>query len=108
MMKRKPKLIVCLVAGIILALGPIWGMLGTVVEMILAFGKLGQPQPQTAAIASHINLALYATAAGWIVCPIGIVIIIAAATKLGKTTKDTRVPNQTPQAIVAGAPQPER
>ena len=107
-MKRKTKLILWLFAGIILALGPIWGMIWTVVGMILAFGNLGQPQPQAEALASNISLALYATAAGWIACPIGIVIIIVSAIKLGKSTKETGVPNRASQAIGASAPQPER
>lgn len=92
-MKRKTKLILWLVAGIILALGPIWGVIGTVVGMILAFGNLGQPQPQAEALASNISLALYATAAGWIACPIGIVITIVSAIKLGKAGKTIGTPN---------------
>jgi biopolymer transport protein ExbB/TolQ len=106
-MKRETKLIVWLVFGIILALGPIWGMIGTVVGMILAFGNLGQPQPQAEALAGNISLALYVTAAGWIACPIGIVIIVSAII-LGKTTKETGVPNEASQAIGASASQPER
>lgn len=86
-MKGRTKLIVWLVAGIILALGPIWGMIGTVLGMILAFGNLGQPQPQAEALAGNISLALYATAAGWIACPIGIVIIIVSAIKLGRAAR---------------------
>ena len=86
-MKGRTKLIAWLVAGIILALGPIWGMIGTVLGMILAFGNLGQPQPQAEALAGNISLALYATAAGWIACPIGIVIIIVSAIKLGRAAR---------------------
>jgi biopolymer transport protein ExbB/TolQ len=93
-MKRKTKLIVCLIVGIILTLGPIWGMMGTVVGMLLAFGNLGQPQPQAEALASNISLALYATAAGWIACPVGIVAIIVSAIKLGKAGKEIGIPNQ--------------
>ena len=97
-MKRKTKLIVWLVIGIIVALGPIWGMIGTVVGMLLAFGDLGQPQPQAEALASNISLALYAAAAGWIACPIGIVTIIVSAIKLGKTGEEIGIPNQASHA----------
>lgn len=98
-MKRKTKLIIWLVAGIILALGPIWGMIGTIVGMVLAFGNLAQSQPQPEVLAGNISLALYTTAAGWIACPIGIVIIIVSAIKLGKTTKENGIPNNTSEGI---------
>lgn len=83
------KLIVGLVVGIVLALGPIWGMIGTVVGMVLAFDNLAQQQPQVDVLAGNISLALFATVVGWIACPIGIVIIIVAAFKLAKDGKAT-------------------
>ncbi len=83
-MKRKTKLIAWLVVGIILALGPIWGMLGTVIGMVLTFDHLGHAEPQVDAIANGISLALYTTFAGWVVCPIGIVIIVVSAIRLGR------------------------
>ena len=86
-MKRKNKLIAWLAGGIILALGPVWGMLGTVVGMVLAFGHLGQAEQQAEVLANDISLALYTTAAGFIVCPFGIAIIIVSAIKLSKAKK---------------------
>lgn len=88
-MKRNHKLITWLVGGIILALGPIWGMIGTVIGMVLAFGHLGQASPKPEVLSDHISLALYTTAAGWIACPIGIVIIIVSAITLGQSLNDT-------------------
>ena len=67
-MKRKTKLIIWLVVGIILALGAIWGMLGTVVGMVLAFGHLGEAESQPEVLANDISVALYTTAAGWVTC----------------------------------------
>jgi biopolymer transport protein ExbB len=94
-MKRKNKLVIWLIGGIILALGPIWGMLGTVVGMVSAFGHLAESEPQTEVLANDISLALYTTAAGLIVCPIGIVIIIVSAIKLSKAKKQADgIPNQ--------------
>ncbi len=87
-MLRKTKLVMWLVGGIILALGPLWGMIGTVVGMLMAFGTLAQQQPQPEVLASNISIALYATAAGWIACPIGIVIIILSSIHLGRAKKD--------------------
>jgi len=84
-MKRKTKLIIWLVVGIIFALGPIWGMVGTVAGMVSAFGHLSQTEPQVEVLANDISLALYTSVAGWIACPIGVVIIIVSAIKLGKS-----------------------
>lgn len=86
-MKRKTKLIAWLVAGIIFALGPIWGMVATVVGMLLAFRNLGQSQPQAQALAGNISLALYTAMAGWIASPIGLAIIIVTVIKLVKNSK---------------------
>jgi hypothetical protein len=86
-MKRKNKLIAWLAGGIILALGPVWGMLGTVVGMVLAFGHFGQAELQAEVVANDISLALYTTAAGFIVCPFGIAIIIIAAIRLSKAKR---------------------
>jgi biopolymer transport protein ExbB/TolQ len=83
-MKRKRKLITWLVGGGILALGPIWGMIGTVVGMVTAFGHLGQASPDTEILANDISLALYTTVAGFIACPIGILIVVVAAIELSK------------------------
>jgi biopolymer transport protein ExbB len=88
-MKQKNKLIAWLVGGILLALGPIWGMIGTVVGMVLAFGHLAESEPQTEVLANDISLALYTTAAGLVICPIGIVIIIITTIKLNKTKNKT-------------------
>lgn len=83
-MKRKTKLIVSLVIGIILALGPFWGMIGTVAGMIAAFNSLGHQPSQPDALATNISLALYATLAGWLACPVGLTITIISGIKLNK------------------------
>ena len=83
-MKRKTKLITWLIGGIILALGPIWGLIGTIVGMVLACGNLAQAEPEVEVLAGNISLALYTTAAGMIACPVGIVIVVIAAIKLSK------------------------
>jgi biopolymer transport protein ExbB/TolQ len=95
------KLIVGLIVGIVLALGPIWGMIGTVVGMVFAFGTLAQQQPQVEVLAGNMSLALFATVAGCIACPIGIVIIIVAAIKLGKDREATVGSNQALPATFA-------
>jgi biopolymer transport protein ExbB len=66
------KWITMLVFGIILALGPIWGLLGTVLGMINAFGRLAESEAEVTALSNDISLALYTTVAGYIALPIGI------------------------------------
>jgi biopolymer transport protein ExbB/TolQ len=90
-MKTKTKLHTLLAMGIILALGPVWGLLGTVVGMVMAFGHMGATgmgKPEV--LANDVGIALYTTAAGLIVCPIGIVCITIAVIFLMRNTK----PNQ--------------
>lgn len=81
-MNPKTKLTIWLVLGILLAVGPLWGMLGTVVGMLMAFGELSQGAPEPSTLAGDISIALYTTAAGWIACPIGLVVSIVATFKL--------------------------
>jgi biopolymer transport protein ExbB/TolQ len=95
-MKRKSKLVTWLVGGVILALGPLWGWLGTVVGMVMAFGRLAQGEPEVEALARDISFALYTTVAGLVACPIGIAVIIVTVIKLTKTKED--FPNKSIQA----------
>ena len=76
-----------LVIGIVFALGPLWGVIGTVLGMTQAFGHLAESEPQAEALASDISLALYTTAGGHIMCPIGIILIVIAAIKMSKLKK---------------------
>ena len=78
------KWITMLVVGIILALGPIWGLLGTVLGMINAFGHLAESEAEVSALSNDISLALYTTVAGYIVLPIGIVLIVVAVVNMSK------------------------
>jgi biopolymer transport protein ExbB/TolQ len=83
-MKRKTTLITWLAGGVILALGPFWGLIGTILGMILAFQNLADGNPEVGVLADNISLALYTTAAGLVACPIGITIVVVSAIKLGK------------------------
>jgi biopolymer transport protein ExbB/TolQ len=87
-MKRKHKLIAWIIGGAALALGPFWGLLGTVVGMIMAFGHLSQGDPDVEVLATDISIALYTTVAGYIAGPIGAVIIIVAVVKMYKDKKN--------------------
>lgn len=85
--KRKQWLFGWLISGIVLALGPVWGMIGTTLGMISAFAKLaelGSAQPE--ALADNIGMAMYATYFGYLSCLIGLVIIVVTLIKLSKET----------------------
>jgi biopolymer transport protein ExbB len=78
------KWITILVVGIVLSLGPIWGLLGTVFGMTQAFGHLAESEIEVGALSNDISLALYTTLAGLLALPIGIALIVVAIIKLSK------------------------
>jgi biopolymer transport protein ExbB/TolQ len=93
-MKRKTRLIAWLVAGVVLAMGPLWGLIGTVVAMLLAFGRIYEgDEPQAEALAGDVSLAIYTSAVGWIVCPVGLVIVIVAALRLSRLNRAPASPD---------------
>ena len=85
--KVMKKWIAMLIVGVLLVLGPVWGLVGTVLGMTQAFGRLAQGAPQPEDLASDISLSLYSTAAGYIVWPIGVVLVVVAAIKISKCKK---------------------
>ncbi len=88
MMKSKKPYVVMLVIGILLALGPVWGLVGTVLAITRAFSNLAElGSASNDVLVEDISLALYTTAAGYIMFPIGIVLIVIAAIKLSKLKK---------------------
>lgn len=100
-MKTKTKFKTLLAVGIILALGPLWGLLGTVVGMVMAFGHMGESgmgKPEL--LADDIGVALYTTAAGLIICPIGIACIIISCIFLSRIKKKTQ---KTPKQAIQTA-----
>ena len=74
---KKP--IVLLAVGTIFCLGPLWGLLGTMLGMTRAFGRMAGPTGgEPAALAGNISLALWATLAGWLAIPAGTAMLIGA------------------------------
>ena len=65
--------------GIALQLGTVVGLIGTIVGMVRAFGRLAESETaQPAALANDISIALYTTAAGSLVALVGIILILVA------------------------------
>lgn len=94
-MKSSKKAISLLIAGIILASGPLWGLLGTVLGMIGAFEKIGSSNSgETELLANDIGFALWTTLAGLIVCPIGILFLIISIIWLVKLNRDQQNINE--------------
>jgi biopolymer transport protein ExbB len=89
-MEPKTKLKSLLTIGIILALGPLWGLLGTIVGVVMAFVHIGESagmgKPEL--LADDVGVALYTTAIGLIICPIGIACIIVSCIKLNRIKKE--------------------
>jgi biopolymer transport protein ExbB len=86
-MKRK-LLITGIVAGSFLALGPLWGLLGTVFGMMGAFRDLaGEGISDPRVLSGHIGQTLLATSIGFIACPIGLALLIPCIVVLAQDNK---------------------
>jgi len=86
--KREKSLFCRLIAGIILALGPVWGQIGTAIAMVRAFAEVSENESASPELlAEHISSALYTTLAGYIALPIGIVLIVVTVIRLSRKTK---------------------
>ena len=75
---RKPSKapVVFIVIGSIFSLGVVWGLIGTIFGMTRAFNAMGaEGMGQPEALAEDIGIALYTTAIGFIMTPIGIVFL---------------------------------
>lgn len=65
--------------GIALQLGMVVGLIGTIIGMVRAIGRLVESETaQSAALANDISIALYTTAAGSVVALVGIILILVA------------------------------
>jgi biopolymer transport protein ExbB/TolQ len=94
-MKRK-LLITGIVIGVILMLGPLWGLLATVIGMMGAFKILGSDGVNDPnALSHHIGMQLMGTTLGLVACPIGIVLFAACIAGL---VLDKRPPPPLPPA----------
>jgi biopolymer transport protein ExbB/TolQ len=92
-MKPKTGPISLIVIGSLLALGPVWGVLGTVIGMIHAFRTLAQSSVATPGqLASDLSVSLWATAAGFIILPIGLAFLISGIIWLTRTRKPASCP----------------
>ena len=88
-MKSKEKPIVLIVVGALLMLGPLWGMIGTVLSMLRTFTTLQQSgAADSEQLAAGIGASLWATVAGIIAAPFGIALLIAGIVWLVKMKQE--------------------
>ncbi len=65
--------------GVALQLGTVVGLIGTIIGMVQAFGRLATSETaQAAALANDISIALYSTVAGLVVALVGDILILVA------------------------------
>ena len=84
---RKGPVSLLVIAGLFI-LGPLWGLLGTVIGMIQAFGELQSGgDPNTEALAEHIDFSLRTTAIGIAMEPIGVILLVVAIIWLVKVNR---------------------
>ena len=89
MMNTKTGCILQIVGGTFLLLGPLWGLLLTVVGMIWAFARHGGGGPvPTETLASEVALAFYATVIGIVLFPIGVALLIRGILMLLKLNRE--------------------
>jgi biopolymer transport protein ExbB/TolQ len=86
-------LVLGIVVGCLLTAGPMWGMLGTVIAMMRAFAVLEGPGiSDPKALSGAIGTTLHVTAAGFVACPIGVVLLVVCIALLIKSNKPPQQP----------------
>lgn len=81
------------VFGGFLSLGPLWGIIGTILSLNQAFTVLKQSglnEPK--ALSSAISHTLVTTFAGFLICPIGVILLIYCLKALRKMDQETPPP----------------
>lgn len=90
------------VIGSVLAISPLWGLLGTVIGMLRAFAAAQQSTPVPPEhLASNVSLSLLATAAGVAISPIGLALLIGGIIWFVRINKQEKASNQQIQTIAA-------
>jgi biopolymer transport protein ExbB/TolQ len=93
-MKSRSGPILLIVLGTPLALGPLWGIIGTVVGMIRAFGTLQEGGPaQSEQLAADVSFAMQATKMGFIISPLGYVLLIVGIVWIIRINKRREIAN---------------
>ena len=82
-----------IVLGSLLALGPLWGLLGTAYGMMSSFSRLGGSGiSDPHALAQGVGLSLWSTATGIMVCPFGAAILAVSIVYYAKACRQSTPP----------------
>jgi biopolymer transport protein ExbB/TolQ len=82
-----------IVVGSILALGPVWGAIGTAVGMMHAFNTLGGAGiSDPRALSADIGHTLTASAIGMIACPVGIILLTICLISRARSKREAPLP----------------
>ena len=100
-MNRKRRLYCHLAAGIVLAIGPVWARVGSILAMVGTFSEvLKNETVNPEVLAAPMSFAFYLIIAGDIALPIGIILIVVTAIRL---SKDTQIQTET---LTSGCTEP--
>jgi hypothetical protein len=84
--------IALITCGVLVSLGPVLGIMGTIVGMIHAFGSIAQSSSSTPeALASDISTSLWSTVVGFIVTPLGLGMVIGGILWLVRVSKQNSI-----------------
>ena len=108
-MRSKKAPLSLIVIGSLLALGPLWGLLGTAIGMIRAFRTLnaaGTADPEQ--LAAGVRVALGSTVAGFIASPIGLALLIGGIIWLVRINRHEHIEPSVAECLhpVAAPPTP--
>ena len=85
---KRGLLIAGIVAGVLLMLGPLWGLLGTAFGMHRVFAELGKAGiGEPSVVSASIGEVLICTAIGFVACPIGIGLLVLCIYQLEKAKR---------------------
>lgn len=93
--KKRTALAGLLVLGILLTLGPMWGLLCTVFGIVATFNEAAHTATiDPATLAREFHFSLYTTVAGLFVCPLGIAMVAISAIRLSKLKQEEEARGQ--------------
>jgi len=89
-MKKRRTFLLGIIAGIILILSPLFGLLAAAIGMGHAFSLLGHPGiSDPKAVSADIGGVLVSTAVGLILCPVGVILFTVSLIFYLRTAKTT-------------------